>query len=691
MGMQARGWRSAAARRVIRRLVAVLLASTLPLGATLVTSANARGGSDGGPAAAYARGLRALGDLPADPARAAVALVAAITGGNGETANAATIELLRRSGMPVVSADGPVIALPNDYVLVDAAVYAELIPSLTASVRVGNALSPDQFGGYLNDLGAYPNELSPGVLVGGLGTWGKDADSGPAERTAGAAIRALSASRGEVLYAEADPGQLHLDMLQLTLVLGTLSFVGRVEAPDPRGLTTGALTAPAGVSGLERLAGVGIASAANPCDAVELALKSPKQPGYGLAAAGAKDAAKRTAAHIFKQWRESDPEALAQRMVDKAEALKKGSKADQIWSKGGKILNILLLYLGATLDVDAKPASLHVMTEGGISQVEVDATAKFSSTLSQGLLSCYALAGIEVPPNGPLAGYKVHWSITQPLVGAGTGKLLRVASGYGEYFMSGGNQAQVTSADGKAKVVLDVVHERTPGKGELKHDKVVVRATLDKDDFPFKWSDLFKLDNPFKFAADKSFDVVVAAVKRKALPSTPVAIDVAYHDSEAYSIRGTRTIIAFFYTMPIALDLWTCEGIGGPWHGTIAFHGDRDWFGDPANKVFGNRFPPTVDQSWSVEFPMRLGPPPTIAGAPQEGRAELIGDLGGIVELDGGWHVLTRTDGSVVGRMILTGSDGTLDSLAVFDGFDASYPIKVGAPDHCPPDNLYFP
>jgi hypothetical protein len=143
--------------------------------------------------------------------------------------------------------------------------------------------------------------------------------------------------------------------------------------------------------------------------------------------------------------------------------------------------------------------------------------------------------------------------------------------------------------------------------------------------------------------------------------------------------------------MPIELDLHTCEGIDGPWHGTVKFHGDREFFGDAANKVFGTFFPPTVDQSWTVEFPIHMGPPPTIAGAIQEGRAQLVGGLGGIVEMDGGYRLLDRRQGAVVGRIILIGGGGeTLDTLAIFDGFDASYPIRVGSPD-CPPDNLHFP
>ena len=180
-----------------------------------------------------------------------------------------------------------------------------------------------------------------------------------------------------------------------------------------------------------------------------------------------------------------------------------------MWSHGAEILNILLLYLGAKLDVNAKPPGLHVMTEGGVRQVEVEAKADFESTLAQGQLPCYAMAGIEVPPNKPLSGYKVHWSITQPVTGAGTGQLLRVATNYGQFFMGGGNQAQITDGSGKAKVLLDVASERSPGSGDLQHKTVVVRATLDKDDFPFKLGDLMGVRAP-GFALSKSWDLVLS-------------------------------------------------------------------------------------------------------------------------------------------------------------------------------------
>ncbi|MGH9888827.1 MAG: hypothetical protein ACREBE_25065, partial [bacterium] len=462
------------------------------------------------------------------------------------------------------------------------------------------------------------------------------------------------------------------------------------EPANPNGLES-AVAPGSEPTALERLLGVQTAIAAgSPCERLEKALKGPGEPGYDVAWNQSKKQAKKAAGNLFTQWRKSNPTGAVQRMLDKADALKEGSKAEAIWSHGSEILNILLLYLGAKLDVNAKPPSLHVMPEGGVRQIEVEAKADFESTLAQGQLPCYAMAGIEVPPNKPLSGYKVHWELTQPVVGAGTGQLVRVSNNYGQFFMGGGNQAQITGGDGKAKVLLDVAYEKNPGVGKEKTKTVVVRATLDKDDFPFKLGDLMGAGKP-GWALQKSWDLVLSAAKRKALPSTPESIQVKYHDSESYSIKGRRTILAFYYIMPIDLDLYTCDGIEGPWHGTVKFHGDLAFMGDPANDVFGNAFPPTVDQGWTVQFPMSMGPPPTLAGAIQEGRAQIVGGLGGIVEMDGGWHLLDRRDGSVVGRLILTGAGGeTLDPLAIYDGFDVSYPIKVGAPSHCPPSGLEF-
>jgi hypothetical protein len=242
----------------------------------------------------------------------------------------------------------------------------------------------------------------------------------------------------------------------------------------------------------------------------------------------------------------------------------------------------------------------------------------------------------------------------------------------------------VTGGDGKSKVLLDVATERNPGVGKIQHAKVGITASLDKDDFPFKLSDLLGLKNPAGFAAEKAWDLLVSAASRLGLPTQSVSIDVAYHDSEAYSIKGTRSIFAFYYRMPIELDLYTCEGTDGEWHGTVKLHGDLDYFGDPANQVFGRRFPNTVDQSYTLDFPMALGNG-TVT------RIDLVASLGGIVEMYDGWRALDRRTGAVVGEMTLTGDGQPLNVLAFLDGFDVSYPVTVGAPSHCPDGGLYFP
>lgn len=654
--------------RVGRLAVAVVLATVAPLGGSAASAIGTGRIPEGAVLAPNALAL------PSDPAAAAVLLVEAVLGPDLGAADAATVELLRRAGVPIVDADGPVLALPTRLVLLDATLYAELIPALRRSVAEGDSYRPDQFAALLDAVGAMPGILPTDVLVGGFGIWGKDPASRPETVTAGAAMRALSAARSEVLYPGANPDEIHLDLLQLMLVMAHLTGTGGAAALDL------GETPPSGATWLERLAGIGqVQAASDPCKALERSLKEPDSVPYRIAKGQAEDARDR----LIDAWVKKDPAGKAQRIYKKASEIK--GKAGAIWSKGGDILNVALLLLGAQLDVDAQPASLHVRPEGGISEVRVTATASFSSALTQSRLPCYALAGINVPPDGVLSGYRVRWSISQAIAGAGVGKYLRAVSGDGAAFQATGGGGQVTGNDGKATVRLEPATERQPGAGKLDHATVSIEASLDKDDFPFKLSDLMGLRNPAGFVAGKSWDLIVSAASRVGLPTQRVGIDVAYHDAETYSIKGVRNLFAFYYHMPVTLDLYTCEGMDGRWQGTVKFHGDRDFFGEAANKVFGQHFPATVDQGYQVSFAASMA-------AGTVARVDLVGGLGGIIEMDTGWRALDRRDGRAIGRMVLTGDGTPLDSLAIFDGFDMSYPVTVGdAGGRCPPGGLYYP
>src|SRR3990172_2864761 len=101
--------------------------------------------------------------LPADPASAGMLLVEFILTGEPRVARAAVGELLRRSGIPLVSPDGALVAAPDGVVLKDAVVYAELVTELTAAVRSDTPYTPQEVVWLLADLG-YPEEgeIEPG-------------------------------------------------------------------------------------------------------------------------------------------------------------------------------------------------------------------------------------------------------------------------------------------------------------------------------------------------------------------------------------------------------------------------------------------------------------------------------------------------------------------------------------------------
>src|SRR3972149_3257149 len=79
--------------------------------------------------------------VPAPPG-AGFLLVEFILTGEPRVARAAVGELLRRSGIPLVSPDGALVAAPDGVVLKDAVVYAELVTELTDAVRSDTHYTP---------------------------------------------------------------------------------------------------------------------------------------------------------------------------------------------------------------------------------------------------------------------------------------------------------------------------------------------------------------------------------------------------------------------------------------------------------------------------------------------------------------------------------------------------------------------
>src|SRR5688572_4786209 len=138
---------SAVRPRSGRFLLALALALATPLG--VLPAAEPVAAADGWDFGAERDAL--LGPLPADPSAAATALVGHIYGESFNAATIATMELLRRAGMPIVNLSGMVAALPDQRVLLHTPVTAELVPSLVRSVRAGDYYTIEELNQLLVD------------------------------------------------------------------------------------------------------------------------------------------------------------------------------------------------------------------------------------------------------------------------------------------------------------------------------------------------------------------------------------------------------------------------------------------------------------------------------------------------------------------------------------------------------------
>lgn len=480
--------------------------------------------------------------LPEEPAEAAIALVQLIHGPDEGTAQAATGELLRRAGIPLVSVDGPIVGLPDDLVLVDAGIYINFVTELTRATRRNDSYSPEQLADLLAEVGVTGGRLPSDSLIAGLGHWGKAPDAPVESQVAGAAVRALAGRRLEVLYGGADLGAIEFDPLQTVLILAHAT-----SRSWPR-LDTGARILPGG-----RLAAPAPRQR-GPCDSLAQAMKD-----RGLVEEVTTDATKD---QIIDSWIES---ALSE---NAARAVKLGQA---VYEKGSAVLSTLLLLLGAQIRVsDNRSGQTHFWHSKGETSKNVTLTAyaHFDSTIAATKVACYQLAGIDVPRPGPLVGFRVRWSIDQQLGRGYQGRFLTTASDADSRKVDAcGTCGEVTGQNGTSTLELRPARELIPEKGPEHTGYVTVKASLDKDDFPFKLKDLLGLRNPLGFVVDKTFDLAMSAIQRAGLPSQAHTIRVDYHGNDILIARGETTLFLFYTTAPLSLDVYTCDGLDGQWHG----------------------------------------------------------------------------------------------------------------------------
>lgn len=611
-----------------------------------------------------------LPDLPSEPSAAAVALVELLYDTDFEVGRFATMEILRRAGIPIVNLDGLAVALPDGNVLVDAAVPAELVPNVTRSVREGDFYTLEEAGALLVDSGLFTEPLPLDVLATALGQWGKPiadpaAPIPPAESVfAGAAVRALGAKQGEVYAAALDPAAATVDPLQVVLLFSHLA-VDAYTLNEPS--ASRPLVAGLGSLGprVARAAGLGCETALESYD------KTIGDTGGALLW------------ETFK-WALGNKE-----LAEKFDGAK--GKVD----KASAILTTLIWLTGIRMNLVVAPEATHFRHKPGDAgrNVTVTATVTFEYPLPADAAACLKLfASMDVFPQGPLPGFKVRWKINQPLNKAANGKFLRPAAGQTEAFTDTGAGGSETNAQGQSKVVLEPAVERKPETGTLKTGKATIIASVDKDDFPFALNDLLGLKDPFGFAADKTFDLVNSAIRRLGLPRQQKTIPVEYHSgADILVIEGETTLFALWYFLPLKVKLWTCDGLKGRWQGTAGFNADLNAFGDVANRLLpalGIRTLPEngkLQQNENFQLDLSDG----------FDRAVILQSFGLDVEIDSGqWNAgwkgrgfaststgKVKLAGQVVGTATLTVGGQPAGPIAIFDGRSATFDVIHYSPD----------
>ena len=80
---------------------------------------------------------------------------------------------------------------------------------------------------------------------------------------------------------------------------------------------------------------------------------------------------------------------------------------------------MLMLLEGAHLDLDADKTETHFKHSAGDEgqRVQLIATASFDPDVAAAsdVVDCYVLAGIKIPPAGPIEGFRIRWSLEQDL------------------------------------------------------------------------------------------------------------------------------------------------------------------------------------------------------------------------------------------------------------------------------------
>ena len=499
--------------------------------------------------------------VPEDPKEGAIALVKIVHGDDEALARAAMGELLRRSGLPLVSIYGPVIALPDILILGDAPVYVELIDGLTEATRRKNFYTPIDLAELLNAIGFSDEVLPEEVLMEAFGLWGKTENAPDESVVASAAVRALSNQRGEVLYAGADPGNVQIDPLQTLLILAHVSSRNWVnnQAKEP-------------TTFMDNFEGVQVVHAqGEACEALSNT--------FGSLFSGGKTGIK--GLEWLDEFNMDTTKNIITSVIEAGVELRKGAEAAARLAKamtGYEILNTLmstfLLLQGAQIDItsDKDLIHLHHGSDHANSHAKFVATASFNSNMSETEIKCYGLLGLKIPNNKTMEDFGIKWRINEP---KGSRQLVAPISKDSGKLDSRGSTGPPLGPTRQSNLEIYAAREKPPEVGEIIKARVSIVASLDISNFLFKLSDIWSLANPGAFAISKSFEIVMDMIKRAGLPNAQKTITVERHGKDIYIGHAIRNINALYVDVPINVIVWTCDGVEGQWHSWTSFKVDE--------------------------------------------------------------------------------------------------------------------
>lgn len=514
--------------------------------------------------------------LPKDPAAATDALAAKLFGPDAKAAVAAAGVLLVRAGIPLVSADGPVIALPSPIVIVNAPTDVELLPNLVDQVRQNVRYTPAQVLAIMKYLGLSEQHLTAAQLVGTLSTWGKTAGAPQPSVYAGAIERALAFRHGQVLTASAAPDP------------ATVTALGK----GPGGLADARyypLAAPGGAVDFDPLQLLVLLAHATSDASDNVTVAHGRAPYPTPSGHSSVTEAMDDGCDALVNLMQTEPGRIDQKFTKTAlqdaigDAIEKkyGQAAGTLAGKAFKAVEkfedvaaYLLFTVGLQFSLTADKAKTHFRHESSQTDRDVlfTAHAGFNLKIPQKWLSCWTLAGLQIPKNKGLKGFEVNWREPNGPVA------LR------PYSQDADKLLKPVVLDDSGDTTLKTyprVEAHAPGPGYDPPVSTVyqqVYAGLDKDYLGAHLSDLLPMlagpegVPPALIAI--AYNNIVGLIKEAGLPNKQVDFPVDYHGANVFRAQGDGSMnVLFEGTVGVAMDLYSCTGPGGPWQGTISVTG----------------------------------------------------------------------------------------------------------------------